>query len=109
LDPAAGIRLVLSARTAGERGGEPINFDMEVPRDAAKEPTPYEVLLHAAMIGQSVRFTRQDCVEETWRIMQPLIDSPPSVHSYTKGSWGPKAGAEVFGGHGHWQDPWVTA
>ncbi len=39
--------------------------------------TPYEVLLHAAMVGQSTRFTRQDGVEETWRIMQPLLDAPP--------------------------------
>ena len=54
-------------------------------------PTPYEVLLHAAMIGQSVRFTRQDGVEETWRIMQPLLDAPPPVHSYAPGTWGPEA------------------
>jgi glucose-6-phosphate 1-dehydrogenase len=109
LDPAAGIRLVLSARMAGEIGAEPINFDMEMPRDPAKEPTPYEVLLHAAMIGQSARFTRQDCVEETWRIMQPLIDAPPAVHPYAKGSWGPKAAHEIFHGRGHWHDPWVQA
>ena len=109
LDPAAGIRLVLSAVVPGERGAEPINFDMEMPRDTTKEPTPYEVLLLAAMNGQSVRFTRQDGVEETWRIMQPLIDSPPPVHSYAKASWGPEAAAELFHGRGHWHDPWVTA
>ena len=32
---------------------------------AARAPTPYEVLLHAAMVGDSTRFTRQDGVEET--------------------------------------------
>ena len=42
--------------------------------------TPYEVLLHAAMVGESTRFTRQDGVEQTWRIMQPLLDAPPPVH-----------------------------
>jgi len=56
-----------------------------------------------------VRFTRQDCVEETWRVMQPLIDSPPPVHSYAKGSWGPDAANALFGGQGHWHDPWVQA
>ena len=50
------------------------------------------MLLHAAMIGDSKRFTRQDGVEETWRIMQPLLDSPPPVHPYAKGSWGPAGG-----------------
>ena len=29
------------------------------------------------MIGDSTRFTRQDGVEEAWRIMQPLLDAPP--------------------------------
>ena len=50
---------------------------------------PYEVLLHAAMNGDSARFTRQDSVEETWRILQPLLDNPPPVHEYANGSWGP--------------------
>ena len=51
--------------------------------------TPYEVLLHAAMVGEATRFTRQDGVEQTWRIMQPLLDAPPPVHVYAPGSWGP--------------------
>ena len=50
---------------------------MEFAEEGGEGATPYEVLLHAAMIGNSVRFTRQDGVEETWRIMQPLLDSPP--------------------------------
>ena len=51
--------------------------------------TPYEVLLHAALVGETTRFTRQDGVEQTWRIMQPLLDAPPPVHVYAPGSWGP--------------------
>ena len=35
-------------------------------------PTPYEVLLDAAMRGDSSHFARQDAVEETWRVVQPL-------------------------------------
>ena len=31
-------------------------------------------------------------VEEQWRIMQPLLDAPPPVHPYAKGTWGPEAG-----------------
>ena len=55
-------------------------------------PAPYEVLLHAAMQGDSTRFKRQDGVEEAWRVMQPLVDAPPPVHPYAKGSWGPAGG-----------------
>ena len=53
---------------------------MEFADEGGEGATPYEVLLHAAMAGETVRFTRQDAVEEQWRIMQPLLDAPPPVH-----------------------------
>ena len=71
--------------------------------------TPYEVLLEAAMQGDSMRFTRQDGVEEQWRIMQPLLDTPPPVHAYAPGTWGPEAGDQLVSGHGRWHGPWVTS
>ena len=50
------------------------------------------MLLHAALVGDSTRFTRQDGVEETWRVMQPLLDAPPPGACRTRpGSWGPEA------------------
>jgi glucose-6-phosphate 1-dehydrogenase len=66
------------------------------------------VLLHAALVGDSTRFTRQDGVEETWRVMQPLLDAPPPVHRYAQGSWGPEAADTLIQGHGRWHGPWVT-
>ena len=59
------------------------------------------------MRGDSSRFTRQDSVEETWRIIQPLLDAPPPVHPYPKGSWGPAAGEELLAGFGGWHGPWL--
>ena len=60
------------------------------------------------MVGQSVRFTRQDAVEECWRVMQPLLDAPPPVHKYAPGSWGPDAANDLVGNVG-WHGPWVSA
>jgi glucose-6-phosphate 1-dehydrogenase len=65
-------------------------------------------LLYAAMIGMTPRFTRQDTVEQQWRIMQPLLDAPPAVHSYAPGSWGPDAASALVADHGGWRDPWIT-
>ena len=79
------------------------------PPRAARAPTPYEVLLHAALVGDSTRFTRQDGVEETWRIMQPLLDAPPPVHPYAPGTWGPAAADALVAGHGRWHEPWTAA
>jgi glucose-6-phosphate 1-dehydrogenase len=108
LDPSTGIRLELEARQAESPAARPIQLDMEFSEQGGEGATPYEVLLHAAMVGQTVRFTRQDMVEEQWRIMEPLLDAPPPVHSYVPGSWGPDAAAELVAGHGRWRDPWIT-
>jgi glucose-6-phosphate 1-dehydrogenase len=86
---------------------EQINLDMEFAQEGGEGAAPYEVLLHAAMNGDSSRFKRQDGVEETWRIMQPLLDAPPEVHPYEKGSWGPAAADDLVAGHGRWHRPWI--
>jgi glucose-6-phosphate 1-dehydrogenase len=109
LDPTTGVRLRLDARRADAPGPESITLDMEFAQEGGEGATPYEVLLHAAMVGQSTRFTRQDGVEETWRIMQPLLDDPPAVHSYAPGSWGPAAADEIVAGYGRWNTPWEAS
>jgi glucose-6-phosphate 1-dehydrogenase len=109
LDPSTGIRLLLEAQRSDEVEPEQINLDMEFSKEGGEGPTPYEVLLHAAMQGNSTRFTRQDGVEEAWRVMQPLLDSPPPVEPYEKGSWGPDAANRLLAGHGRWHSPWVES
>ncbi len=109
LDPSTGVQAVLDAHRANATKAESITLDMEFSEEGGEGPTPYEVLLHAAMVGLSTRFTRQDGVEETWRIMQPLLDAPPPVHPYVPGSWGPEAADKLVAGHGRWRGPWVTA
>jgi glucose-6-phosphate 1-dehydrogenase len=108
LDPTTGVRLVVDAHRADIGGASTITLDMEFAEEGGEGPTPYEVLLHAAMLGDSTRFTRQDGVEEQWRIMQPLLDDPPPVHVYSPGSWGPDAADALLAGHGRWQDPWIS-
>jgi len=65
--------------------------------------------LHAAMVGDSARFTRQDGVEEAWRVLEPLLDAPPPVHAYAPGSWGPKEADDLLKGYGRWHEPWVAS
>ncbi len=109
LDPSTGIQLLVEAHRADESGSHTIELDMEFSEEGGEGPTPYEVLLHAALVGDSTRFTRQDGVEETWRIMQPLLDAPPPVHPYPPGSWGPKEADALTEGHGKWYGPWIVS
>ena len=108
MDPATGVRFMLDARRATSMSPEAITLDMTFAQEGGEGATPYEVLLHAAMVGQSSRFMRQDSVEETWRIMQPLLDAAPDVQGYQPGSWGPAAANNLVAGYGGWQEPWTV-
>jgi glucose-6-phosphate 1-dehydrogenase len=109
LDPSTGIQLILDAHRADQGGPRAITLDMEFAQEGGEAPTPYEVLLLDALNGDSSRFTRQDSIDETWRIVQPLLDSPPPVHPYAPGSWGPKEADRLVAGYGTWHGPWIAS
>jgi glucose-6-phosphate 1-dehydrogenase len=109
LDPSTGVRIVVDAHRTDIGAVGPIELDMEFAEEGGEGATPYEVLLHAAMNGDETRFTRQDGVEETWRVMQPLLDDPPPVRPYAPGSWGPAAADELLSGYGRWHEPWIAS
>ncbi|HEX5947591.1 MAG TPA: glucose-6-phosphate dehydrogenase [Acidimicrobiales bacterium] len=106
LDPTTGIEVLVAARRARDVVPEAISLAMNFSDQGGEGPTPYEVLLHAAMVGNAGRFTSQDVVEETWRIVQPLLDDPPPVLGYPQGSWGPAEADALVAGHGRWYEPW---
>jgi glucose-6-phosphate 1-dehydrogenase len=84
-------------------------LDMEFAQEGGEGPTPYEVLLQAAMAGDSTPFTRQDGVEEAWRVMAPLLAEPGPVRPYSPGSWGPHEADRLLAGVGRWHDPWIAS
>jgi glucose-6-phosphate 1-dehydrogenase len=109
LDPSTGLRLLLEAHRADAPGPEPISLEMEFAAQGGEGPTPYEVLFHAALTGDRAFFTNQNTVEETWRIVQPLLDRPPRARPYRRGSWGPAAARELPEIHGGWRSPWTSS
>jgi len=109
LDPSTGVKVKVDAQRREEVAPGPIDLEMEFAAEGGEGPSPYEVLLLAAMNGNSARFTRQDGVEQAWRIMQPLLEHPPDPHPYAKGSWGPAAADDLVAEFGGWHGPWVTS
>ncbi|HSE08879.1 MAG TPA: glucose-6-phosphate dehydrogenase [Nocardioidaceae bacterium] len=107
LDPITGVRLQLDAQRADSDGPQPITLDMSFAEEGGEAPTPYEVLLHAALVGDTTRFKSQEVVDEDWRIIQPLLDNPPAVHRYAPGSWGPPQADRLVAEHGGWFGPWT--
>jgi glucose-6-phosphate 1-dehydrogenase len=49
----------------------------------------YERLIHDAMIGDRTLFTTAEGVERLWEISAPLLEHPPPIRHYPRGSWGP--------------------
>ncbi|MFC4031305.1 glucose-6-phosphate dehydrogenase [Streptomyces polygonati] len=106
IDPDPGLRLTLLSRGADGTGTHEVHLDLPFTTELGRPPTPYERLLHDALTGDRSLFTREDAVEETWRILQPLLDRPPAVLTYPQGSWGPAAADDLLRGHLPWLPPW---
>jgi glucose-6-phosphate 1-dehydrogenase len=109
VDPHTGIRIALDALRADKSSVSEIDLDMEFAKEGGEGATPYEVLLHAALVGDASHFTRQDNVEECWRVLEPLLDSPPRVIRYAQGSWGPEEADDLVKGHGGWRGVWLPS
>jgi glucose-6-phosphate 1-dehydrogenase len=107
LDPGTGVRVVLDALRADKSGPAPVQLDLEFAQEGGEAPTPYEVLLHAALEGDTIPFARQDAIEESWRVLLPLLDAPPPIETYAPGSWGPPGAERLIAGFGTWHEPWV--
>jgi glucose-6-phosphate 1-dehydrogenase len=106
IDPDPGLQLQLVAQDEGS--WRPVHLDASFARDLGEPLEAYERLLHSALIGDHGLFTREDSVEESWRIVQPLIDTPPPLHAYGRGSLGPTQAQELVHGHPSWHRPWIT-
>src|SRR6187397_814838 len=107
--PRPGARLRMQTKHPDEMALRSVQLDMEFAAFGGEGPTPYEVLLDAAMRGDPSHFARQDAVEETWRVVQPLIDSPPPVEIYEPGTWGPDSANDLTRDYGGWRDPWLPS
>jgi glucose-6-phosphate 1-dehydrogenase len=99
------VLIALGARTkaAGEgmRGQDVELVAHSSPGDAQ---LPYERLLGEAMLGDQTLFSREDLVEESWRIVEPALDGAAPPHTYSPGSWGPPAADRLLSG-GSWWNP----
>jgi glucose-6-phosphate 1-dehydrogenase len=109
IEPQPGSRMRLFAKKAGEEAFEPADLEVLFEKEPGEEPEPYERLLGDAITGNHQLFTRQDAIEETWRVVQPLLDEPGPVHAYEPGTWGPKEAEALTRGVAQWSDPWLPA
>jgi glucose-6-phosphate 1-dehydrogenase len=107
IDPDAGACVLLEAKQPGEEALRRVHLDLIFHQQFGGQPGPYERLLSDALAGYQQRFAREDSVIETWRIVQPLLDTPCELETYRPGTWGPEGASTLLHGYGGWRKPWL--
>jgi glucose-6-phosphate 1-dehydrogenase len=105
LSPVPVIAIGGSVKEAGDRL-RGCMVELEAAQQCGSDDMlPYEELLEDAMNGNQTWFARQDDVEASWRILDPALASPRTVHSYEPGSWGPTEADRLTKDFGGWWNP----
>jgi glucose-6-phosphate 1-dehydrogenase len=102
-----GLAIALGAvvkKPGDELRGDPVELLACENPDPA-EMQPYEELLDDAMHGDTLRFAREDYVEEAWRIVQPILGNTTPLHFYDPGTWGPAEADALPSAGGGWRNP----
>jgi len=66
---------------------------------------PYQRLFADAINGNPELFARQDGVEASWRIVDPVLGNATPLYAYEPGTWGPEETEQLIGADGPWIDP----
>jgi glucose-6-phosphate 1-dehydrogenase len=108
LSPKIEIAIGAQAKVPGEgMTGQPLELsvvDLPAPGQAGRLGD-YERLLGDAMAGDTTLFARQDFVDASWAIVQPILEGTGSVSSYEQGTWGPTEADRLLSPGNTWLNP----
>jgi glucose-6-phosphate 1-dehydrogenase len=107
IEPEPGSRMRMFQKKSNADDFEPADLEVLFEHEPGCDPEPYERLLGDALHGVHTLFTRQDSIEETWRVVQPLLDHPGKALPYEPGTWGPPEADALMKGVAHWSEPWL--
>jgi glucose-6-phosphate 1-dehydrogenase len=97
--------MTVNAKEPGpELDAQEVDLSVDFASALGMRQEPYERLIGDALDGNLRRFGREDIVEETWRVVQPILDHPGPIRHYVRGSWGPEAADALLDG-GEWVGP----
>ena len=102
--PEAHVSLTLAGKKPGA-GLEPQPEELAFVAQPGSDMRPYDRLIGAALDGDRWQFARQDTVEAAWRVVDPVLGDVTPVHTYARGSWGPKEADRLLPNRDTWHDP----
>ena len=105
LGPDVTIALGASTKKAGEgMAGVPTELAV-MQQTTSDDMDAYERLLGDAMHGEATLFSRQDVVEASWAVVDPLLANVAAPIEYARGSWGPAEADRLTESVGGWSNP----
>src|SRR5687767_1817279 len=113
IQPDEGITLHFGAKIPGpivKLGAVDMDFNY-ADHFGEQISTGYERLLFDCMIGDATLFQREDMVEASWQIVNPILDVWKAVPArdfpnYSAGSWGPAEADQMLVADGRaWKNP----
>jgi glucose-6-phosphate 1-dehydrogenase len=107
IQPEEGISLRFFSKQPGSGMHlRPVSMDFKYGASfGGRSPSAYETLLVDAMVGDATLYTRQDMVEASWKVVEPILESWKShkakFPNYEEGSWGPAEADAMLARTGH--------
>lgn len=103
IQPDEGIAMKINCKVPGPSSPiQPVKMDFRYGSYFGQSPPEaYERLIWECILGDSTLFARSDEVEQSWKILTPLLDywasrKDPHFPNYSSGTWGPKIGDEML-------------
>ena len=104
--PDDGIAICMQTKRPGEQmSSSPTELTVSYADVFGRRPDAYERLLGDAIDGDPTLFSREDNIEQAWRIVDPALNLNDPPHIYTPGSWGPDEAEQLTSGITRWYAP----
>jgi glucose-6-phosphate 1-dehydrogenase len=112
IQPEEGISLRFFSKLPGAGMKiRPVTMDFNYGTSfGVRSPSAYETLLLDALDGDATLYTRQDMVEASWGVVEPVMqcwaENRSDFPNYAVGTWGPAASDAMLAKRGHaWRMP----
>jgi len=107
IQPEEGISLRFQSKQPGSGMRlRPVSMDFNYGTSfGERSPSAYETLIVDALAGDATLYTRQDMVEASWRVVEPILNDWQGRQfefpNYDPGTWGPANADQMLARLGH--------
>jgi glucose-6-phosphate 1-dehydrogenase len=102
MQPGAGVLCEIQTKEPGPRyTTRPVELMVDFDQGLSEVPLPYERVITDALDGSDAHFASMDGIEQSWRILERVLEPKKAPIIYDPGTWGPET-AETLPGRGGW-------